>query len=405
MGTLEQYESIRQLREAARWRLPRGVFEYIDRGTEDETLLVENRRALDSIRFVPRFPEHVALRDCSAMLFGRPTAMPYAIAPTGAAGLVSYEGELALARAAAAAGVPYTLATNAMTAVEKIGREVRQGRNWMQLYLWRDRELSMGLVDRAAAAGFEALLFTMDTPVAPNRDYNRRNGWGFPYKPTPRSIAHMLLAPHWLFGTIGRYIAKDGQLPRFENYPEGFRTPITRNPLGDRVRHCDDLSWDDVRRLRDRWKGSFLVKGILNPEDAAKAIDCGADGVVVSNHGGRNLDCAVASIDALPAIVHEIGHRATVLFDSGIRRGTDIVKALALGANGVLAGRATLYGLAVAGEHGAARALAIMRHELLTAMANLGIRRLADIGPEVIAGRSGPGSRHTSEGVALAHSI
>ena len=385
MSTLDNCESIYQLRDAARRLLPRGIFEFVERGSEDDTLLTENRAGFDRLRMVPRFPENVKLRDCSTTLFGKPAAMPYAIAPTGTAGLIAYEGELALARAAAKAGVPYTLATGAQTAVEKIAREVPNGRNWMQLYLWKDRELSMSLVDRAANAGFEALMFTMDTPVSPNRDYNKQNGFSFPYKPTLRSMIDMTLAPHWLFGTVGRYWMKNGGLPRFENYPEEFRTPITQSPLGDRVKHTDELSWDDVSRLRDRWKGTLIVKGIMHPEDARKAVDRGADAVVVSNHGGRNLDCAIASIDALPAIVAEVGHRTTILFDSGIRRGTDIMKAVALGAKGVLAGRATLYGAAVAGEAGAAKALAIMKHELLTAMANVGANTLADLGPQLFA--------------------
>lgn len=385
MSTLDNCESIYDLRDAARRLLPRGIFEYVDRGSEDDTLLNENRRALDALRVVPRFPEMVSTRDCSTTLFGKPSAMPYAIAPTGTAGLVAYEGELALARAAAKAGVPYTLATGAQTAVERIAREVPNGRNWMQLYLWKDRELSMQLVDRAANHGFEALLFTMDTPVSPNRDYNRKNGFNFPYKPTLRSLVDMALAPHWLFGTIGQYWIKNDGLPRFENYPEGFRTPITQAPLGDRVKHTDELHWDDVSRLRDKWKGTFMVKGIMHPEDARKAVDRGADAIVVSNHGGRNLDCAIASIDALPAIVAEVGHRTTVLFDSGIRRGSDVMKAVALGAKGVLAGRATLYGAAVAGEDGALKALNIMKHELLTAMSNVGANKLSDLGPQLFA--------------------
>ncbi len=388
MGTLDDCENIHHLRAAAKRLLPRGIFEYVDRGSEDETLLPANRRALDEIRIVPRYPENVADRSCATTLFGKPSAMPYAIAPTGTAGLITYEGELDLARAAAAAGVPYTLATGAMTSVEKIARQVPNGRNWLQLYLWHDWDLSMQLVDRAAANGFEALLFTMDTPVAPNRDYNRSNGFGFPYKPSARSLLDMLSAPHWMWNTLGAYLLRDGRLPRFENYPEEFRTPITRNPLGDRVRHTDRLTWDSVSRLRDHWKGTFMVKGILHPDDAIKAVDLGADAIVVSNHGGRNLDCAIPSITALPGIVQAVGGRATVLFDSGVRRGTDIIKAIALGADGVLAGRATLYGAAVAGQDGAAKALAIIRHELLTAMANIGVNKISDIGPHLLATRN-----------------
>jgi isopentenyl diphosphate isomerase/L-lactate dehydrogenase-like FMN-dependent dehydrogenase len=198
-----------------------------------------------------------------------------------------------------------------------------------------------------------------------------------------KSLIDIALAPHWLFGTVGRYAMKNGGLPRFENYPEEFRTPITQAPLGDRVKHTEDLSWDDVNRLRDRWPGPLIVKGIMHPEDARIAIERGADGIVVSNHGGRNLDISVASIDVLPSIVAEVGHKTTVLFDSGIRRGTDIVKALSLGAKAVLCGRNTLWGVAVAGEAGASKALTIMRNETLTAMANIGVNTLADLGPHL----------------------
>ncbi len=312
MSILDNCDDIYQLRDAARRLLPRGIFEYVDRGSEDDKLLDENRAALDRLRVVPRFPEFVSRRDISLELFGKPITMPYIIAPTGTAGLVAYEGELALARAAAKAGIPYTLATGAQTSVEKIAREVPNGRNFMQLYLWKDRALSMQLVDRAQNNGFEALFLTMDTPVSPNRAYNKANGFSFPYKPTLKSMVDITLAPHWLFGTVGKYWMKNGGLPRFENYPEEFRTPITRSPLGDRVKHTEDLSWDDVSRLRDHWKGPFIVKGIMHPEDARIAVERGADGVVVSNHGGRNLDCSIASIDALPGIVAEVGHKTTV---------------------------------------------------------------------------------------------
>jgi len=380
VSILDNCDDIYQLREAARRLLPRGIFEYVDRGSEDDKLLDENRAALDRLRVVPRFPEYVSRRNIATELFGKPITMPYIIAPTGTAGLVAYEGELALAKAAAKAGIPYTLATGAQTSVEKIAREVPNGRNFVQLYLWKDRELSMQFIDRAQNNGFEALFLTMDTPVSPNRAYNKANGFSFPYKPTLKSLIDMTLAPHWLFGTVGKYVMKNGGLPRFENYPEEFRTPITRSPLGDRVKHTEDLSWDDVNRLRDRWRGPLIVKGIMHPEDARIAVERGADGIVVSNHGGRNLDIAAATIDVLPSIVAEVGHKTTVLFDSWVRRGTDVVKALSLGAKAVLCGRNTLWGVAVAGEAGASKALTIIRNEVLTAMANIGVNTLDELG-------------------------
>ncbi len=383
--TLDDCENIHHLRSAAMRRLPRSIFEYIDRGSEDETLLVANRDSLNRIRIIPRYPEHVNKRRSDSVLFGKPLTMPLSIAPTATAGLVSYEGELDLARAAAKAGVPFTLATPSMTSVEKIGRLVPEGRNWLQLYLWRDLDLSRELINRAAAAGFEAIIFTVDTPVPPNREYNRYNGFTFPYRPSLRSIIDMLSAPRWLFGTLGKYLLQDGHMPRFENYPEGYRTSITGNPVGNQIETADYLSWDHVTYLRKYWKGILMVKGILHPADAIQAVDRGADAVVVSNHGGRNLDCAIPAIDALPDIVEAVGSKATVLFDSGVRRGTDIIKAVALGADAVMAGRATLYGAAVAGEEGASKALAILRHELLTAMANIGVNTIAELGSLTIA--------------------
>ena len=382
MPGLHDCYSIADLRRHAQRRLPRGIFEFIDRGTEDEVLLRLNREGFDRLRIVPRAPVDVSHRNPETMLFGRIAAMPLAIAPTGASGLVWHDGEVALARAAARAGVPFTNATGSITALERIAAEAG-GRLWFQLYVWRDQSLSFRLIERVERAGYEALIVTVDTPVSPNRDYNRRNGWGVPFTPSVRSILDIATHPRWFAGTIGRYLLRDG-IPQYMNHPESHRLRITGNPAANAVLHADALDWPAFARIRASWPRTLMIKGILHPDDARLAVDHGADAVVVSNHGGRNLDAAIPAIEALPAIVAAVDGRATVLLDSGVRRGADILRALALGAAAVLTGRATLYGMAAAGEAGAAKALAILRHELDTAMAMAGCTSVAGISPALL---------------------
>jgi isopentenyl diphosphate isomerase/L-lactate dehydrogenase-like FMN-dependent dehydrogenase len=370
------------IRRLAKRRLPRGIFEFIDRGAEDDLATEENRAAFRRIRLVTRALTDVSKRDASTTLFGRKLAMPLAIAPTGAAGLVWVQGELELAKAAAASGIPFTLATRSMTSIEDIAAHAG-GVNWFQLYVWADRSLSYGLVDRAAAAGFEALLVTVDVPVAPNREYNKRNGFSLPFNPGPRAMLDIALHPRWLLGVMAKYLMTTG-MPRYENQPGETKLRITKGAENLPSTRSDNLTWEDIRELRRRWPRALLVKGILRPEDAKRAIACGADGVVVSNHGGRCLDSAVAPIEALPAIAEAVGDRGTVLMDGGVRRGGDVVKALALGAKAVLMGRPGLFGTALAGQAGAAQVIEIVKRELLTVMAQTGCPTIADIGPELV---------------------
>ncbi len=393
MSELDNCYNIGDLRAAARRRLPRGIFEYVDRGTEDEVALAENRAAINRIKLVPRAPVDVSARSTATALFGQDIGMPLAIAPTGAAGVMWHKGEIALARAAKAAGVPFTLATGSMTALDELAREV-QGRHWLQLYVWRDRSLSYDLVRRAADAGYEALVVTVDTPVLPNRDYNIRNGFGVPFRPTVRNVTDMLLHPRWVAGTLLPYLRSTG-MPRLENHPPEFNASATRAAMAPRVALSDTVDWSEIRRLRDRWPRKLMVKGILHPQDALDAVEAGADGVIVSNHGGRNLDGAIASFDALPAIAGAIRDRATVIVDSGVRRGSDILKAVALGAHAVQVGRATLYGTAAGGQAGAARALEILRYELDVAMANTGCVSIGSITGAILAPH-----RHPTEMIA-----
>jgi (S)-mandelate dehydrogenase len=382
MTSLTRCYNIADLREAAKRRLPKGVFEFVDRGSEDEVGLRNNRAGFERIKLRPRSLVDMSGRTMQTTLFGKPMRMPVAIAPTGAAGLCWYEGELELAKAAAAAKIPFTLATGAMTSMEKIAREAG-GRLWMQLYLWNDRKLSYELVQRAERAGFEALILTVDTVVSPNREYNARNGFNLPFHPTPRAVIDIVSHPRWLTGVLSRYLTTTG-MPRYENLPEKFRSKITADPSQKEITRQDTMTWDDLRKLRDLWPRVLMVKGIMRADEAVRAVEYGADAVVVSNHGGRNLDSAMASIDALPEIVEAVGDRATVILDSGVRRGSDIAKALALGAKAVLVGRATLYGTAVAGEVGALHALNVLGNELDKTMVYTACNTVDEIGPEIL---------------------
>ncbi|MEO6040632.1 MAG: alpha-hydroxy acid oxidase [Croceibacterium sp.] len=368
--------NISDLRERARRRLPRGIWEYAERGVEDETGMTRNRAAFDAITFRPRVLRGVDKIDASAEIFGTRVPFPLAVAPTGAAGLMWHDGDLALARAAARTGVPFTISSASTLDLEQIA--AAGGRQWFQLYLWADRALSYAVVERAWEQGCEALFITLDLPVPPNREYIQRNGFGTPFKLNARNTLDVLTHPRWLAGVMGLYMLGGG-IPSQANLPDRLRAKITKSAPPGAFFKQDDLDWDGVADLRKRWPGKLVLKGILHPDDARRALDIGADGVVVSNHGGRALDSAVASIDALPAIRAAVGARLTVFLDSGVRRGSDVVKAMALGADAVLAGRAPLYGLAAAGEAGVVRAIALLRGEAERTMAMLGARNWSEV--------------------------
>jgi len=374
--------NIADLRERARRRLPNGIWEYAERGTEDESGMARNRAAFDRVAFRPRVLRGVQSVDTDAEIFGRPSAFPLALAPTGAAGLLWYKGDLALARAAAAAGVPFTISSASTMDLEQIA--LAGGRIWFQLYYWEDRSLSHAVVDRARDLGCEALFVTLDMPVPPNREYIYRNGFGTPFRLNARNALDVLGHPRWLVGVMGRY-ALDGGVPTQANLPDRLRAKVTKGAPPGALFKQDDLDWEAIKVLRDRWPGKLVLKGVLHPEDAESALALGADGVVVSNHGGRALDSAMATLDALPSVAAAVGGKMTVMLDSGVRRGSDVVKALALGADLVLAGRAPLYGLATAGEAGASRALELLRAELARTMAMLGARKVAEIDSRLLA--------------------
>jgi isopentenyl diphosphate isomerase/L-lactate dehydrogenase-like FMN-dependent dehydrogenase len=380
---VEDAQNIFDLRDMAKRRLPKWLFEFVDRGTEEEVALRNNREAFERIQFRPRMLVDVSGRKLDTTVFGKAHKMPIGIAPTGAAGMMWYKGELELARAAKAAGIPFSLATGSITSMEEISGEVG-GTLWMQLYMWADRKLSHQLVRRAAAAGFEALLVTVDGAVAGNREYNRRNGFSVPFKYNSKNTTDVLMHPRWMLGVLGRYIANGG-LPERVNFPDELKGKVTTAYGGNKDTRSDSLNWDDLKALRDIWPGKLVVKGLLHPDDAAKSIEHGADGIIVSNHGGRNCDAAPAPIEVLPDIVKAVGGRTTIIFDSGVRRGSDVVKALALGAKMVLIGRSTLYGTAAAGAAGATRALDIYRGEISRGMANISCNRVSEIGLQHVA--------------------
>jgi isopentenyl diphosphate isomerase/L-lactate dehydrogenase-like FMN-dependent dehydrogenase len=368
--------NIADLRERARRRLPLGIWEYAERGVEDECGMARNRAAFEAITFRPRVLRGVDKVDTSTEVFGRPVPLPLAVAPTGAAGLMWHKGDLALARAAARANVPFIVSSASTMDLEQIAEG--GGRQWFQLYLWEDRSLSHAVVERAWQLGCEALFVTLDLPVPPNREYIQRNGFGTPFKLNARNTFDVLTHPRWLMGVMGRYMLEGG-IPTQANLPDRLRAKVTKGAPPGALFKQDDLDWEGAKDLRDRWPGKFVLKGILHAEDAERALALGADGVVVSNHGGRAFDCSMATMDALPAIVQAVGGRMTVFLDSGVRRGSDVVKAVAAGADAVLAGRAALYGLAAFGEPGVVRALDLLRTETARSMAMLGVRSVAEL--------------------------
>lgn len=382
MAGLSTAYNIADLCEIAKRRLPKGLFEFVDRGTEDEVSLRNNRAVFERIRLKPRTLVDVSGRSQEITLFGNKHKMPLVIAPTGIAGLLWHEGEIALARAAAGAGIPFTLATGSMTAMEKVAEQAG-GELWFQLYMWPDRSLSHKLVERARACGFKALVVTVDGVVSGNREYNLRNGFTIPFSFTRKNITDVLMHPRWLLNVLARYVFTTG-MPRYENYPSEIKYKVTARPMGRSQMRNDSLNWEDLKDLRKMWPHKLIVKGILHPRDAIMAADCGADGVALSNHGGRNLDSAISPIEVLPEVADAVGKRIAVLVDSGFRRGSDVVKALALGAHAVQIGRPTLYGIAAGGEPGAQHTLAIFREEIDRVMALLGCRSVADLNPECL---------------------
>ncbi|HEU4647389.1 MAG TPA: alpha-hydroxy acid oxidase [Burkholderiales bacterium] len=378
MPNLARAVNIADLRLMAKRRLPRSVFDFFDGGAEDETTLAGNRAAFERRRLLPKVLVDVRAVDTGVDLFGIRANLPMAIAPTGAVGAGRNGADVMLARAARAAGIPYTLATPATATIEEIADKAG-GRLWFQLYLLKNREFRSRLVRRAKAAGYEALLVTVDLTTGGKRERDLRNDFTAPFKPNWRNSRDMLFKPAWLLD-----MARHG-VPQMKNLEGMVRgSPRLADVAASVGRELDaSFDWDDLKALRDAWPRKLLLKGIVRPDDAVRAAAAGCDGIVVSNHGGRQLDGAIATLDALPAVARAAGKKLTILLDGGVRRGVDLLKARALGAQGVLTGRATLFGVMAGGEAGAARAIEILAGEYERAMMLCGVARTADIGADL----------------------
>ena len=373
--------SIEALRLAAKRRLPRAVFDFIDGGAEDELTLRGNRAAFETARLLRRVLVGVSQVSTETTILGKPAKLPIAIAPTGAVGFGWRGGDIAVARAAADFGIPFTLSTSATASIEKIA-EAAPGRHWFQAYFFKDREFTFGLIERARQAGYDTLMVTADLPVGGKRERDFRNDFSIPFSFTPKNVLDFATRPAWALDMLLRGV------PPLENLAGMAQGGGNARNLVSSVGRNQDaaLDWDVIKRVRDAWPGKLLVKGVVAPADAEHAVALGCDGVIVSNHGGRQLDGEIASFDALPGVVRAIGGKASVLMDGGIRRGSDIVKALARGAQAVMIGRATYYGVCAAGEEGARRALEILSDELVRTMQLCGARRIVDIGPDLLSG-------------------
>lgn len=382
MTALDSALSIADLRTLARRRLPRMVFDYLDGGAEDEVSLRANRAAFEALALQPRLLRDASRRELGVEVLGHAWTMPMAVAPVGLAGLFWPDADIAAARAAGRAGVPFILSTAASTSLEALAEGAPDTDLWFQLYVI-SRKLADGLVARALAAGYRTLVLTVDVPVSGYRERDLRNGFAQPFRITPRTALDMLRHPGWLWR-----MARHGA-PQLANLAS-VDAADAESQAALLSRQMDaSYDWSALARLRDAWPHRLLIKGVLHPDDARDAFALGVDGVILSNHGGRQLDGAATALDVLPRVV-EVAQGRPVLVDGGVRRGVDVLKALALGARGVLLGRAVQYGLAAGGEAGATRALALLRQELDRAMALCALRQTADIGPALLA----PMARH-----------
>jgi (S)-mandelate dehydrogenase len=372
--------SIEDLRLMAMRRVPNFVFEYLEGGAEDEQALRHNRDVFQGLYLQPQTLVDTSRRSLRTTLFGRESAAPIALAPTGGNGVLEANGDLKLARAAAAAGIAFTSSTVATVRLESLAQEVG-GRLWMQLYLMDNRKIAEDIVRRADTCGFEVLMLTTDANIFGQREWDRRN-YARPGKPTARNILSVLTHPRWAYEVLLRSGA-----PKFQNFAD-FLPANAINAVGGSMilpkLFDTPISWADVEWLRRLWPRKLVIKGVLSVADAERAAAAGCDGIVLTNHGGRQLDHCVSALDVLPEIAQHMGERLTILVDGGFRRGTDVIKALCLGAHCVLLGRATLYGLGAAGQAGAARALEIITSEMDRCLGHLGCNSIAELGPRFL---------------------
>ncbi len=376
---IARIDSVAAMRARARAALPHAVFDFADGGAEDERTLRRNEAKFADLALLPRPLNGAAERDLSVELFGRRLRLPLILGPVGLAGLFWPDGECTAARAAASAGTAICLSHGSVCTLERFAAAGAAAR-WMQVFIYRDRGFTRELARRAAASGYEALVLTIDNQLLGNRERDRRNGFTIPPRLTAGALMGMARKWPWLW-------RMRGELSRitFGNYVRAGENESVA-ALAARMGSLLDpgMTWRDVDELRRDWKGPLLLKGVLDPADAVEAMARGIDAIIVSNHGGRQLDGAPASIEMLPAIVAATGGKLTVLLDGGVRRGTDVVKALALGARACLIGRPWLWGLAVGGEAGVARVLELFRSEIDRVMGLSGVSRLGEIGSGLI---------------------
>ncbi|HKY01104.1 MAG TPA: alpha-hydroxy acid oxidase [Burkholderiales bacterium] len=378
-GDFRRALSIEELRGIARRRVPHFAYEYVECGAEDEVTLRWNRSVFESWRFMPNTLVHTSARNQHINLFGRESSSPLIIAPTALNGMLCRRGDVALARAAAAAEIPFTLSTMSNIRLQELPEQAG-GRLWMQLYIMTDRAIAGDIMQRAERAGYEALLFTTDANVFGFREWDRRN-YRQPGYLTLRNFIDVVRHPRWVWDVVMPGV------PRFENIAD-FMPPEAQTARAG-VAYLPrllqpEITWDDLAWLRKEWPRKLLIKGVLNAADARRAVDLGCDGIVLTNHGGRQLDGCVSGMDVLPSIAHAVRDRTTILIDGGFRRGTDVLKALALGAHGVMVGAATLYGLAAGGEAGAAHAIDILKREIDRGMGQLGCNSITDLHPAML---------------------
>ena len=378
-----QAYSIAATRELARRALPRPVFDFSDGGAEDERTLRRNQEAFADVDLVPEPLRGAGERDLSTVLFGKTLNMPVMVGPTGLAGLFWPDGERCAMRAAAAAGTVYCLSHGSVCSLEHLAEAAGNGNRWMQVFVYRDRGFTRELAERAAAMNYDALVLTIDNQLMGNRERDIRNGFVIPPRFGPSEVAAMAVKWQWLW-------RMRSELPRLTmgNYVKPGDTAGIREIAGQLAARLDPgMSWADVDALRATWRGPLVLKGILSPAEAREAVERGVDGVIVSNHGGRQLDGAIAGLDALPRIAEAIGGRIPVLLDGGVRRGADVVKAIALGATACLIARPQLWGLAIGGEAGVAHVLEIFRREIDRTMGLCGVTKIGDISSALISPR------------------
>jgi len=363
---------------AARKHLPRPVFGYVSGAAETNASLSDNRRAFRELGFIPRVLIDISKGSQQTSLFDRTYAAPFGIAPLGISALYAYRGDLVLARAAAAAGIPMIMSGSSLIRLEDVARECKG--TWFQAYLPGDVSQITALIERVALAGFEKLVVTVDSQVAPNRENYLRTGFTAPLRPTLRLAWDGITRPRWLFGTLLRTLVRHG-MPHFENNFASRGAPILSPSVVREWSERGQLDWTHFALIRRLWKGTLVIKGVLDTDDARMARDAGANGIIVSNHGGRQLDGAVSPLRVLPAIVAACPD-IPVMMDGGLRRGTDVLKALALGAKFVFVGRPFGYAAAIGGVAGVGRAISLLADEIQRDMAMLGIARLSELAPQ-----------------------